>query len=264
MDAILKYTAAEINEMLAKLKAGGAATPSGDPQHYAYEAVGASWNGTGASISKSTPWGQVDHLPGCWYLNGVGDLTSADMRKILALGYFNQQECAPLSYGSATGTEAYRGASVRVNLGRTGMWNASIGNAYLAYYNVNIEVINLGLQANLLEGTLGVSMQGNSAFTSCAKLRAICGANLELTAANNDTFKGCSALEYVRIKGLKQNLVLSASPLRVECATYLLQNASTSATFSVTFRADRQAIYEANADFVAAKNARTNITILYQ
>ena len=31
------------------------ATPSGDPMHYAYEAAGAEWNGTGADIIKTAP-----------------------------------------------------------------------------------------------------------------------------------------------------------------------------------------------------------------
>ena len=35
------------------------ATPSGDPMHYAYEAAGAEWNGTGVDIVKTTPWADL-------------------------------------------------------------------------------------------------------------------------------------------------------------------------------------------------------------
>ena len=67
------------------------ATPSGDPMHYAYEAAGAEWNGTGVDIVKTTPWaGIVDdaidqkvvHKAGHWYLNGLGDITNEQMNRI--------------------------------------------------------------------------------------------------------------------------------------------------------------------------------------
>jgi hypothetical protein len=82
-----------------------------------------------------------------------------------------------------------------------------------------------------------------------------------------DTFNGfydCKSLLEVRIKNLKVPLDLHWSPLSVASAIYLLQNADATAQFTITFRADRQAIYEANADFMTAKSAKPNITILYQ
>ena len=74
------------------------ATPSGDPMHYAYEAVGAVWNGTGADIVKDAPWAElvdddadktIVHKAGHWYLNGLGDLTNADMRQVYFTPIFN-------------------------------------------------------------------------------------------------------------------------------------------------------------------------------
>ena len=67
------------------------ATPSGDPMHYAYETAGAEWNGTGADIIKTTPWADladddadktVVHKAGYWYLNGLGDITTDEMKVI--------------------------------------------------------------------------------------------------------------------------------------------------------------------------------------
>jgi hypothetical protein len=79
------------------------ATPSGDPMHYAYENAGALYNDTDKPISRLAPWktnefweknadgtytyweedAYVQHLPGCWYLGGIGDLTNYDMRVIM-------------------------------------------------------------------------------------------------------------------------------------------------------------------------------------
>ena len=71
------------------------ATPSGDPMHYAYVTAGAEYNDTGADIVKTAPWADmvdddytgdygktVVHKAGYWYLNGLGDLTTDEIRKI--------------------------------------------------------------------------------------------------------------------------------------------------------------------------------------
>ena len=63
-------------------------TPSGDPMHNMYEAVGAVWNGSGKDITYPTPWADYAedeedkvcvHKAGCWKFYNVGDLTNSDM-----------------------------------------------------------------------------------------------------------------------------------------------------------------------------------------
>ena len=57
-------------------------TPSGDPMHNMYVAVGAIYNNTGKDIERVDQWGDtIIHKNGCWYLNGLGDLTSGDLLK---------------------------------------------------------------------------------------------------------------------------------------------------------------------------------------
>ena len=248
MDAILRYTAAEINEMLAKLKAGGAVTPSGDPQHYAYEEAGAKWNAA----------------TGCWEIYDMTDVTNQQMRRSILIGRFTPNSKQPMAMPSLTSA-----ANVRFNLPRLGTV-AGWFDSFTAFSagNYKVEVLNLtgsAIVANESAGKAQISGSADSAFSWCENLRLVMGVlDLQYTTSATSMFYNCSRLEIVYISGLKISLSLANSPLAVECATYLLQNADTSATFSVTFRADRQAIYEANADFVAAKNARTNITILYQ
>lgn len=238
MDAILRHTAAEINEILAKLKVGGAATPSGDPMHYAYEAVGAVWDATS----------------GCWKLNGLSDLTKEDMARIYGVGRLQ------LVGGYLTNSIT----RARTNIPRLG-WDNTYANLYgFAWDNDYLEVINLTLYPQTIywEGYIYASAS-DEAFRNCPRLRAIYG-KIVCQGATGQMFEGCAALERVRVYNLDRNLSFASSPLDVESVVYLLQNASSSATFSVTLRADRQTIYEANADFVAAKNARPNVTILYQ
>ena len=62
-------------------------TPSGDPMHYMYAEVGAIYNDTGKDIERVDPWGDtIIHKDGCWYLNGLGDLTNADMNRCWVYG----------------------------------------------------------------------------------------------------------------------------------------------------------------------------------
>lgn len=57
-------------------------TPSGDPMHNMYVEVGAIYNDTGKDIERVDQWGDtIIHKNSCWYLNGLGDLTSGDLLK---------------------------------------------------------------------------------------------------------------------------------------------------------------------------------------
>ena len=248
MDAILNYTAAEINEILAKLKAGGAATPSGDPMHYAYVAA--------------YPGLEYDASTGLWSYcaayGGLADLTTEEVRYIFARsgsGAIDNQ--IELKYYDLTG--------LRTNfaLDHCGPeWGYLTNSAAYAFlYCTDLEVAVLSPT-----GGAYIPSKCQGMFFRCSKLRKIIGTIDLYYAANYATeiFQFCDALTHVRLHNVRANMDLSSSPLDAESAVYLLQNSSDSATFSVTFRADRQAIYEANADFVAAKNARANITILYQ
>lgn len=64
----------------ASTMAFAANTPSGDPLHNMYVEVGAIYNDTGKDIERVDQWGDtIIHKDGCWYLNGLGDLTNHDL-----------------------------------------------------------------------------------------------------------------------------------------------------------------------------------------
>lgn len=66
----------------ASTMAFAANTPSGDPMHNLYVDVGAIYNNTGKDIERVDQWGDtIIHKAGYWYLNGLGDLTNADLLK---------------------------------------------------------------------------------------------------------------------------------------------------------------------------------------
>lgn len=85
-------------------------TPSGDPMHNMYVEVGAIYNDTGKDIERVDQWGDtIIHKDGCWYLNGLGDLTNADMNRCWV--YAN---C--IYHGYNFNISGYGGFDVRTNI----------------------------------------------------------------------------------------------------------------------------------------------------
>lgn len=213
-------------------------TPSGDPMHSWYESLGAVWNAT----------------TGYWEFLGVNDMTNEDMLEEAILGNSRIYPTANLMSYTAT---------ARVIFGQKNMlldasWSA-VKADNLVTNNRYVEVIEFTTQ------TEAVWVSGFTwACAYCVKLREIRNI-LNVSLANiYNAFDGCVSLEKVKLQGVKKDVSFADSPLSVESATYTIANADASASFTITFRADRQAIFEANSDFITAKNAKPNITILYQ
>lgn len=226
------------------------ATPSGDPMHYVYEAAGATWNAN----------------TGYWKMYTLTDVTNEQMRAAVARGAITCGEKQPLC-------NSYRSLNdIRFNLSRAGNYIVYLSTdsvEYYAYANETIEVINLTFYKNLGSQYDGAGLNVaslNHAFSGCSKLRQILGKILLSGSSINTTnaFKGCTSLEDLRLAALVANVSFADSPIDVASATYMIANADASATFTITFRADRQAIFEANSDFIDAKSAKPNITIMYK
>lgn len=162
------------------------ATPSGDPMHYAYEAVGAVWN-------SSTGFWEYKAKDG-----GLTDLTNADMRVCYSEAH---NETFPYNgmflhiVGRTTFNNVYWGSSAQLN-------NAFIGAS------LEVAFISRGKDYNAIPTTLIGS------FTNARKLRKIVGElNLKYMSANQViTFTGCQALESVTITNLKNSINFSDSP----------------------------------------------------
>jgi hypothetical protein len=254
-----------IGESISELQAK--ATPSGDPMHYAYEAVGAVWNGTNSDITMVGEYGDTYlHKAGCWLLNEVGDMTNGDMCTTittplqrsgtdwsLSLVYNNKIRTL-LSLSEITSAVGWYGMVVRVNM------------AGFVNNNAKLEVVKLYTKPQYASDDGVYPQNMNGAFTNCLALRKVIGILdcRDISNTQYSVFPNCNSLEEIRIKNLKVSLDFHCSPLSVASAIYLLQNADATAQFTITFRADRQEIYEANPDFIDAKSAKPNITILYQ
>lgn len=223
------------------------ATPSGDPMHYAYEAVGAVWN-------ANTKY---------WELNTLTDITTEQMRKIYNLGFLNMSSImlggSPMS-------------NVRTNLGRTGRTNytqASINILAFAYENQTIEVINLSTKtasASTLNNAGLTSLTGmNTAFYKCSKLRIIYG---EIMLAKVDpyytqnAFNGCAALEEVRIQTLSSLSFADSPKLSKASILYLVQKSAPTTAITITLHPTAYAIAKADSEIQSALSSKPNITLI--
>jgi hypothetical protein len=201
------------------------ATPSGDPMHYAYESVGATWNaGTGY-----------------WNMYTLTDVTNEQMRAAVVRGVITcgDKQSLSNSYRSLNG--------IRFNLARTGNYLMFLDVAsaeYYAYANETIEVINLTFYKNLSAQYDGSGLQMtslNHSFSNCSKLRQILGKILTSSGSINTTnaFKGCASLEDLRLAGLGGNISFADSPhLSKESLLYMINNCASSVSFTITLHPD--------------------------
>ena len=247
------------------------ATPSGDPMHYAYEAAGAVWNGTGADIVKTAPWADmvdddadkvVTHKAGYWYLNGLGDITNEQMRTIfldtnnflatiqsVAIGYYTQMLC-------------------RVNLPlleyKITLWRLRVNYADCFRSCLNLEAIVIPEYRN---GTVPdycfrpSNMQTMFAYDSV--LKHISGLINVVSCENvSNPFLRCYELRTVKLYAIKLSIVFSDSPkLTSKSILYMITNEAATSAITITLHADAYARAMANADIVAALQAHPNVSL---
>ena len=233
------------------------ATPSGDPMHYAYEAAGAVWNGTGADIVKTGEFTGEDiiHKSGHWYYNELGDISNDQMRAIYVVG--NR-----LLAGNAS-SMAYAYQPIRTNL-FTNKYNQG---SWLRVDLYSIAINFSGETFRLCEGgrnNLLYAGRVDRSFSRATELKKILG-NIILPSNYTDYtdfFTHCFKLEYVRLKSVANNLSMSnSSYLQESSILYMIQNEAATSAITITLHADAYARAMANADIVAALQAHPNVSL---
>lgn len=236
------------------------ATPSGDPMHYAYEAVGAVWNGTGADIVKTAPWAEladddadkvVIHKTGHWYLNGLGDLTNKDMRLIYFTPIFNG------SYGQGR----YYSSNARTVVCSEKANASSILPISLNIFmrNSNIEVFGFSSDT-----TLNISDEMMYAFAITKIVAILYTIKMSKTkiSLHYSPFANANYLKYIKLKGLNGSITISSSSL-LSCKSilYMIKNEAATSAITITLHADAYARAMANADILAALEAHPNVSL---
>ena len=234
-------------------------TPSGDPMHNMYVAIGAEWNGSGVDKTYPTPWADYAedeedkvcvHKTGHWKFYDVGDLTNSDMIYVYRDFGLNIK---------FTNLQFIESTSRIISLG----WH----NDAKSFLNDGYEPFALCL--NLIEivfyknKTGIVNIQGNCAYFSAfsSKLKYIYG-NLNFTESiSNTSFINCLDLRIIFVNNLRSSISFKDSPkLSKHCVRYMIENA-TDATITITLHQEAYDRAIADAGVQAALANKTNVSL---
>ena len=222
------------------------ATPSGDPMHYMYEAVGAVWNAT----------------TGFWQMYDMVDVTKEEMKKAFLLGSFNPNDAQPLN-----ASVEQHPAWVRFNIPRNGSFAFyTSGGSSFAQNNKCLEFINLTFTSQISTSWLIANSQfvnAANAFNGCSNLRRICGPlEMSLTTNTTNMFAGCTKLTTVDVKALKQSISFADSPLlSKESILSMIENSNATSAITITLHATAYAMAMADADIKSALNSKTLVKL---
>lgn len=249
------------------------ATPSGDPMHYAYVAAGAEYNDTGADIVKTTPWADladddadktVVHKAGYWYLNGLGDITNAQMRVIF------METNNFLNGISSSGEGFYASIQSRVNLPMK-LYHITLARLHVSYLDVFRSALNLEAivipeypdSTNPFPSVCFRPTNIQAMFNGDYNLKFMSGLmNLNNCTNTVSAFLACSNLKIVKLYAIKTNIDISATPkLTLKSILYMINNENATSPITITLHADVYNKCMANADILAALQAHTNVSL---
>lgn len=202
------------------------ATPSGDPMHYAYEAVGAVWNSSAEDTTFVSSFGEtITHKANCWRLNDLGDISNEEMRAIYQEGLFSPGVNLIKGY--------FSGSVLRTNICNT-QWMAA-GNCDSTFGNSALYVCTL-----TKSNRQPIPSILNYCFATCRYLHSIIPTiNCNYCTGFTNTFQNCSALRNILLTNLKASVSFADSPLlSKESLLFMINNCASNATFTITLHPD--------------------------
>ncbi len=230
-----------------------------NPLRPLYIAAGAEYNGSGADMTKTAPWGEtVTHKAGHYYLNGLGDITEEQMIIIYNAGVANGASMSS-HYEGYTKLRTCLRRNPRYNYSRAiGGYNAIDMNQSFQLCSA-IEIIDVTGATIYVKSAIG-------AFQQCERLVRIYDilslGNVSKSALQG-IFANCSSLEFVRIKATKVDISFSDSPkLSKESVVYMIENSSPSTAITITLHPDAYARLADDAEVVAALEAQPFISLV--
>lgn len=232
-----------------------------NPLRPLFIAAGAEYNDSGADKTKTAPWGeQVTHKAGHYYLNGLGDITEAQMMEIY--NYKNAIKYLPRR-------EAYRGAPVRTYFAEYAILSSKdLQYTHSAFVNnVNLEVLRWENMSGKYDvAAYRYNCEGaHNLFYGCVKLRVVfpIEMNNAQTTFDSANFKNCYNLEEMRIYNLKLNTGFpESSKISKSSILITIQNATPTSAITITLHPNAYARLANDADIVAALQAQPLVTLV--
>ena len=226
--------------------------------------AGAEFNDTDSPIEKTAPWGEkVQHLSGYFYLNGLGNISYEEMKDIW--------NAPRLRVQSNDNVGLYRNATYRTNIAIPIIDKHSGPNtlgdiSYLAssYYRQRLEVLKLPTCSTDQPLTVTAVRQalGNG---SLQYVIGILDMNNVDTNKYNAIFRvgtRVSRVEEVKLKNINKNFHCDdAKFLSVKSILYMITNSTATTPITITLHANAYDRAMADADIVAALEAKPLVTL---
>lgn len=208
-----------------------------------------------------------------WSLNGLTDITEAQMRLIFAASYgFRTGDNLTGRFCNSAGSPT---RNIRTNLwygggmmvGQSSRWDSyyqgqALDASVIAYNNKELEVLKLAPSS----GGYGIMLKGTCihAFDYCSKLREIIGLlDMRWCEPNTTMFGGCVALESITIAGLCANINFArSSSLKPESVAYMINNSYGTANIGITLHADAYAVAILDPGVLGALQEHTNVQLI--
>lgn len=240
----------------------GMTTPSGDPMHYNYLVVGAEYNDTNAPLTRIDYFGNsVTHLPGRWYLEGLGDLTNAEMRTIYEAG----------KWWVSSDDKGFGGAgTVKTNLPSLSYFQVCYKSAYDFTQAFNgsssLHAIDLRTQPSAAPQTKFDRVAVKSMDFLCqgsANVKYIYGIiDASGAVGDNSFWIHTAGLVEVRLYGIKKAVKLPLSKnISKASILYMIDNEAATSAITITLHTDAYARLSADADIVAALAAHPKVSL---
>ncbi len=228
-----------------------------------FVAAGAEYNGTGTDNTKIAPWGEaVTHKAGCYYLNGLGNITEAEMSVIYR--YYDSMynlDCGRLLSFASPRTIFIKGDSPRQR------YNTRHLTGYYTFAGAQqMEVllfVNKGYDNISDDDMLPAKGVLDNTFNKCSRLKYLGCIDCAEVSSFVNTFVDCSSLLEVRLARLKVSVSFeSSSNISKTSVLYIIQNAVPSYAISMTLNPIAYARLVNDADVVAALKAQPLISLV--
>ena len=244
---------------------GGYARESlNSPLRALFIAAGAEYNDTGTDEVKTEEWGEVVHKNGCYYLNGVGDLSEDDM-----LYYYTRRNYVESLHRPRLCSNGKMRTLFPLQVDCLGLYFeelpvcgvASFAGSLLEIFRVS------GSNAYTLAQTDTDSLlpvrRMEEMFLNCPNLRIAYPLDVRGVMSAVDCFKGCVALQEVRLFGISFSCSFADSPLLSKASLlYMISNAAPTVAITITLHPDAYARLAGDADVVAALEPQPLVSLV--
>ena len=226
-----------------------------------FVAAGALYNDTGSDVQRTAPWGEtVTHKARYYYLNGLGDITEAQMMDVYLAGRFEVTD-------NTTFSKFMLNDKIRTNLPMRGGYNQTYNlmSLYRSFYgNYNMETIRFTLGSdNFIVRAIRISemLRGVTRMKHVQQVLDV--SEIKNMSDIKDAFSGCNALVSINLKGLSVNVSMQDSLyLSQQSLLFMIQNAAPTTAMTVTLHPDAYVRLADDADVVAALEAQPLVSLV--